>query len=620
MKLSSLISICLLGLVKAGLNLLSLKGPPPSPVTVREETCRFCYRQCPISCFVGTCGLEYGFMTKRYKFTNKCYTCDAQASVGINKNGDFSLCTAKESSATTTYIKKAKDGGPTGPGLPGDARSAAQASSDAANEAMKQAQIAAQKADEAAKAAVDSYRKVSAGTKGAGNNEQLAEAHRLAEQIRAQEASKAAEAATAARNIAEQKYNGELKKLRKQQLITDRAEEILMRAEKAGEEARAAYTQAAARAAQAARDAAMSGAVAAGQAAAQAEADEMASAARAAQRRAIMAAKSAKDAADKANIAASIAKIPPQPKPTLPPCASLLQGTSLLQGSQPQGCALPADRLQLPEPPTDGTSPYSAMAQNDAAAAVVGAMPNLPYAAVQNMPQAPDNAPPVPQYLRQMLQARGVAPNQIQAPVPVRAPRADAQYGTAPSINDASSSPEAQHPIGIDGEGLPPQPAPAAEPMEDGDAGTSGDPLLQPDGTEDTGLLPDGSADRDRISSAMADQLAEKLESNPNAVSNPQLYDMSQNPVIKTQFDASMARVNPNLGGDDHDPTLQDAEAVPQNMPPSAGGIPQLNLDPNSIPTVGDVMTQQGDVPGMLSTIQLGSSMRSWGHGRSKRV
>merc|ERR1719172_592383 len=108
---------------------------------------------------------------------------------------------------------------------------------------MKQAQLAAQQADLAAKAAVDSYRKVSSKTAGAGTNQQLAEAHRLAEQIRAQEASKAAEAATAARNIAEKKYNEELKRLRKQQLVTDRAEEILMRAEKAGEEARASYTQ-----------------------------------------------------------------------------------------------------------------------------------------------------------------------------------------------------------------------------------------------------------------------------------------------------------------------------------------------------------------------------------------
>lgn len=612
MKLSSLVSICFVGLVEAGLNLLS-RGPPPSPTTVREETCRFCYRQCPISCFVGTCGLEYGFMVKRYKFTNKCYTCDAQASVGVNKNGDFSLCTAKESSATTTYIKKAKDFGPTGPGLPGDARSAAQASSDAANEAMKQAQIAAQKADEAAKAAVDAYRKVNAKTSGAGNQEQLAEAHRLAEQIRAQEASKAAEAATAARNIAEGKYNEELKKLRKQQLITDRSEEILMRAEKAGEEARAAYTQAAARAAQAARDAAMTGAVAAGQAAAQAEADEMASAARAAQRRAIMAAKSAKDAADKANIAANIAKIPPQPKPTLPPCDP---GLSLVQGGvQPRGCAL----MALPHGPAseDGTSPYSSMAQNDAANAVAQNMPGLP--SVQNMPPqvAPDNAPVPPAYLRQMLRSDGVAQDQLQAP-PQQIQQAP-QYGTAPSLTDASSQPLAQHPIGLSGEGMvpaPPKPIEGAEPVEDGDAGTPSDPLLQSDGTEDTALLPDGTADNERIANAMSQQLAEKLEANPDAVSNPQLYDVTQNPMIKAQFDASLARRNPTLGAED--PNLADAEPVPDNMPQASGG-PQLNLDPNSIPSVGDVLTQAGDVPGMLSTIQIGSTMRSWGRGSSKR-
>merc|ERR1719321_50970 len=73
-----------------------------------------------------------------------------------------------------------------------------------------------------------------------------------------------------------------------------------------------------------------------------------------------------------------------------------------------------------------------------------------------------------------------------------------------------------------------------------------------------------------------------------------------------------MSRVNPNLGGDANDPTLADAMPVPEGLPQASGGVPQLNLDPNSIPSVGDVMTQQGDVPGLLSTIQLGSSMRSW--------
>merc|ERR1719265_1832686 len=179
-----------------------------------------------------------------------------------------------------------------------------------------------------------------------------------------------------------------------------------------------------------------------------------------------------------------------------------------------------------------------------------------------------------------------------------------------------------QHPLGLNGEGLN---SAARNPDfgdadGDGDAGTPEDPLLQSDGTEDTALLPDGSADRTRIANAMASQLAEKLESNPNQVNNPQLYDMSQNPMIKTQFDASMARQNPNLGGDDNDPTLADAMPVPNGLPAASGGVPQLNLDPNSIPTVGDVMTQQGEVPGMLSTLQLGSSMRSWGRGLSKRL
>lgn len=479
-------------------------------------------------------------MTKRYKFTNKCYTCDAQDSVGVNKAGDFSLCTAKESSATSTYIKKDKSAGATGPGLPGDARAAAQAASDAANEAMKQAQLAAQKADEAAQAAVDKFRKVNAGTAGAGSNEQLAEAHRLAEQIRATEASKAAEASTAARNIAEQKYNVELKALRKQQLLTDRAEEILMRAEKAGEEARAAYTQAAGKAAQAAKEAASTGALAAGQAAQQAEADEMASAARAAQRRAIVAAKSAKDAADKANIAANIAKIPPQPTPTLPPC----EDVSLLQGGQPRGCALPQNQIQAPVRPAPGAPPQ------------------------------------------------------------------------APSLDSTMSQPANQHPMGLNGEGLdtaPRDPDSDVDAANDGDAGTANDPLRMPDGTEDTALNPDGSVDPDRISSAMADQLAEKLEDNPKQISNPRLYDMTANPLIKTQMDAAMAQQSPDYLG---------SEAVPENMPVSNGGVDpaQLNLDPNQIPSVGDVMTQNGFVPGMMSTLQLGSSMHSWGRGTSRKL
>lgn len=540
-----------------------LRATPKVP-TVREETCRFCYRQCPISCFVGTCGLEYGFAVKRYKFTNQCFTCDASSSVGVNKNGDFALCTADEAAATTTYIKKAKDHGPIGPGLPGDARAAAQAASDAANEAMKQAQLAAQKADEAAKAAVSKYNLVNQKASKGGNAEELAEAHRLAEQIRAQEAAKAAEAATAARGIAEQKYNVELQKLRKQQLQTDRAEEILMRAEKAGEEARAAYTQAAARAAQAARDAAMTGAVAAGQAAEQAEADEMASAARAAQRRAIVAAKSAKDAADKANIAASIAKIPPQPKPTLPPCDPK---TSLLQtkGKQPQGCQLF---------PQDGTDPYASHANGDVAASVQ-----------ENMPQQPQ----VPQYLQNMLEAKGVPQNQIQPAVAQQPQQAQPRVQMAPSLDSQAAQPE-----NADVE---------AKAVQDGDVGTASDPLAKGDGTEDIALNPDGTPDTDRISAAMSQALAEKLTEHPEMVNQPRLYDPSTMPAVQ----AAVANSVPGdiraeaEGVDANDGEIgYEAAGIPQGGQPQA--MPNLPMDPNNVPGVGDVMAENGFIEGALGT------------------
>merc|ERR1719428_2050662 len=155
----------------------------------------------------------------------------------------------------------------------------------------------------------------------------------------AQEKLKQAEQATNARNIAEQEYNVELEKLRKQQIITERAEEILMRSEKTAKDAEEDKTATADRAEQAGRDAAMIGAESAADAAKKAEADEMASAARGAQRRAIAAAAAAKNAADMVQKAAHIADRPDQPLPTLPPCdpnMALLQ----TKGKQPQGCSL----------------------------------------------------------------------------------------------------------------------------------------------------------------------------------------------------------------------------------------------------------------------------------------
>jgi len=295
------------------LGFLALAGSqaPLQPLTLREETCRACYRSCPISCFAGTCGLSYGASVNRFGTTNSCWTCDQSASVGISRTGDYAICTPEESAATDSYVKK-KDPikPPWGSAVPGDAKAAAQKAADKANEAMAAAQEAAAESEKAAQAAVAKFNKAAGQDK--GDKQELAEAHRLAETIRANEAEQAARASEEARKQAENQYQADLTKLREQEVRTEHSEDALARAEKAAEDARAGAKDAAARAAEAARAAADAGAAAAGQQAEQAEADELAAAARAAQRRAIMAAVAAKGAADKASMAGAIATTPAQ--------------------------------------------------------------------------------------------------------------------------------------------------------------------------------------------------------------------------------------------------------------------------------------------------------------------
>ena len=69
-------------------------------VSPREQTCRMCYRQCPVACYVGTCGLNFGFESKRYGSSNQCYSCEPAAGVGFAETGDFLLCSAEEAAAT----------------------------------------------------------------------------------------------------------------------------------------------------------------------------------------------------------------------------------------------------------------------------------------------------------------------------------------------------------------------------------------------------------------------------------------------------------------------------------------------------------------------------------------
>lgn len=455
---------------------LRLAASVPEAPTIRQETCRFCYRQCPISCFVGTCGLEYGFSVRRYKFSNQCFSCDASSSVGINKAGDFTVCSADEASATQTYLKIDADTGPRGPGIPGDARKAAQAASDAANIAVRKAQEAAEQSDKAALFATAKFRTISDQANKEGSDEQNAEAHRLAQQIRAQEYLKALNAALMAKKLAENKYNDQLFKLRKQQLATDSAEEVLQRAEKAGEEARMEYTKAAARAAQAAREAAMSGAEAAGRAAEQAEAEELASAAKAAQRRAIMAAKSAKEAADKANIAATIAEVPPQPKPTLPPCNPNLRAAALVQGGSEEGkaCEMPpqAAAPQVPAPQVA----MDAGSNNGQEAPSAIAFPS------------DSSAPPPSAPAAQKVEAATPAADAVQAiPLPKDALQ-------MPSITSNGDSDD-----------VPPGVAPA---------------------------------DDDALANRVTENLAEKMRENPAEVGNMANFDIGQMPEVQSQLQA----------------------------------------------------------------------------------
>eukprot|EP00747_Dinoflagellata_sp_TGD_P163861 gnl/TRDRNA2_/TRDRNA2_183032_c0_seq1.p1 gnl/TRDRNA2_/TRDRNA2_183032_c0~~gnl/TRDRNA2_/TRDRNA2_183032_c0_seq1.p1 ORF type:complete len:506 (+),score=134.01 gnl/TRDRNA2_/TRDRNA2_183032_c0_seq1:132-1649(+) len=325
----------------------------------REEACRFCYRQCPIACFVGTCGLEYGFAVQRYEMTNQCFTCEASASVGVNKQGDFNICSADESAAASIYTKQQADNSgvmpPSGPGMNGDAAAAIKVAADHATDTAKVAMEAANKANLAAMMATQRYRDLKAKVKGPAepgsisvNDAQVADAHSLAMQIRSEEKRRAMEAAHKAWATAVEQYNDQLFMLRKQQLATDQAEAVVRHSEKVSEQARADYTKAAAAAAAAARDSAMMGAEAAGTEAAMSEAEELAATAKAAQRKLIIAAANAKEAALGAHSGANAANVPPAPKPTLAPC----KVTSFLQTGvsheQPVGCQMPVQAKPAP--------------------------------------------------------------------------------------------------------------------------------------------------------------------------------------------------------------------------------------------------------------------------------
>lgn len=283
----------------------------------RKEVCRFCHKLCPISCFVGTCGINMAFSVRKYEATNQCYSCDPAVSVGISRDGDYLRCEAAESgvseSGASPYSQQqsAKQG-PQGPAIPGNAGLAALKASQQAQLAVAAATRASILADKAAKAATAKYRQVSGvGADGEGNQifsvEAAAENHQTASQIRAEEALRVAEAAHTAWKAAMGKYNSEVELLRRQQLVTDQAEKTLEAAEATSEQARGQYASMQAEAQAAMEAAMMNGGSAASKITSQAASEELAGAAMAAHRRLVIAAKEAKAATDKISIASAMA-------------------------------------------------------------------------------------------------------------------------------------------------------------------------------------------------------------------------------------------------------------------------------------------------------------------------
>lgn len=460
MKLSHLVSICLIGIVEAkwlrkkevvvtdppcsAINQESsfiqasanrTSDPPTQPPPGdRQLACRMCFRKCPINCFVGTCGQgedAFTSSTTRFKFTDKCWTCDPQASVGINKEGDFEVCSPKDASAPAPYIKKVQATGPTGPGLPCNPGPSAEAAEAAAKKAADEAQKAADEVDKIEKAVEEKREKEAALAKqGEALKEKAAEA-----QLDAENALKKAEAATDARNIAEQHYNKELKKLRKQQLLSGRAEEILLRATKASKDANETQAKQEEAAGNAADAASMLGAEGAKRAQQEADAEEMAAAARSAQRAAMDAAKGAKQASDKLGKANAIAQTPDHPPATPPPTV------------EP-----PAAALMLNANPNENEGA-------DATDSAIEKMAGLPAGAMSAQDQ-------VPEFLGQMMDNGGVDVSQTQ---PTEAePQGQEQF----FFNDKSQ----------------PQTAPQQVP-QGGDVGSATVPFAQSESEQD-GFLP----------------------------------------------------------------------------------------------------------------------------------
>lgn len=294
----------------------ALEGPDP-----HTRSCQMCQKACPINCFVGHCDYDsnWAHSVRRIEETNRCYSCDPAVSVGINSERDFMKCETDDHSA---YLVQGFKDGPQGPAEKGDAGLAAQ-------RASKQAEIAFTSATRASDLADKAYRELTSdGDKAFGEEEEEMN-RQAATQTRAEEALRKAEGAHLVWKTATVKYNSELLKLRRQQIVTDLTAKRLEAAEMISENARHMYLKEKAEAQHAYEADMLNGGNAANKITAQAAAEELAAAATSAHRRLLIAAKEAKDATQKIRIAARMT-----------PCQKVFLQVAQTPGAPPLvGCA-----------------------------------------------------------------------------------------------------------------------------------------------------------------------------------------------------------------------------------------------------------------------------------------
>jgi len=292
-----------------------------APTKLREEVCRVCYRLCAISCFAGTCGLQYGGTIKRYQATGQCFSCDAHDSAGHAPGSELKLCSAKEAAATVGYVRKkpekkdkpkpAIENKASKPQIEGDPEAEVARATAMAAAAVKQLQAAAAIAARASKMKPRKHPlpKVSTTVPLGGRGGvtpggpaddmsseekiQAAQAHQLATQMRATDALKVSEEAHKAWQLARDAYDEELPAFRKEELKVQVLEEAANRAEKFAKKSRTDYALAAAEAEAATQANLMGGNSAAQTEVDEAEEEELQSDAKDAQRRLMVAAAAA---------------------------------------------------------------------------------------------------------------------------------------------------------------------------------------------------------------------------------------------------------------------------------------------------------------------------------------